>query len=59
MGILNMTPDSFYDRGKYLDKSIGIMVSKFNRCDIVDVGFESSRPSAYALSLKEEILRVC
>ena len=57
MGILNMTPDSFFDGGKYLDKSIISIISKFTKCDIVDVGFESSRPGAAPLSLNDEMSR--
>ena len=57
MGILNMTPDSFFDGGKYLDKSIISIVSRFKKCDIVDIGFESSRPGASPLSTNDEMSR--
>ena len=49
MGILNVTPDSFYDGGKYSSKESAI--SQFNKlvdegADIVDIGGESTRPGA-------------
>jgi len=61
MGILNVTPDSFSDGGKYgtTDAAVarGIrMVAE--GADIVDIGGESSRPGAEPVSLKEEKARV-
>ena len=61
MGILNATPDSFSDGGKYLDVSramdrIHIMIS--NGAEIIDVGGESTRPGADPVSVQEEIDRV-
>ena len=61
MGILNLTPDSFYDGGKYnvLDSAIQRaeeMVAE--GADIIDVGGESSRPGAHPVSIKEELQRV-
>ena len=61
MGILNVTPDSFYDGGKYsrLDQAVrraGKMAEE--GADILDVGGESSRPGAEAVSIKEECSRV-
>ena len=49
MGILNVTPDSFYDGGQYFDHDRAVchalqMVS--DGADIVDVGGESTRPGA-------------
>jgi dihydropteroate synthase len=49
MGILNMTDDSFYDGGKFLDKkSITSQVEKliYEGADIIDIGGYSSRPGA-------------
>ena len=61
MGILNVTPDSFSDGGKYLDKTravnFGLKMLK-NGADIVDVGGESSRPGANIIDAETEIERV-
>lgn len=61
MGILNVTPDSFYDGGNYTDTKEAIkqalkMVDE--GADIVDVGGESTRPGAEAVKEEEEIKRV-
>lgn len=60
MGILNVTPDSFYDGGKYLDvkKAVehAIEISKY--ADIIDVGGESSRPGAEQVPAEVELKRV-
>jgi dihydropteroate synthase len=61
LGILNLTPDSFFDGGKYLDKSsikkrISQMVDE--GADIIDVGACSTRPGAVLPSEKEEIKRL-
>ena len=58
MGILNCTPDSFYDGGNFYDKPIDQIVSRYQKCDIIDIGFESSRPGANKLSLKDELNRL-
>jgi dihydropteroate synthase len=61
MGILNTTPDSFSDGGKYIDKiSIQNRLEYFknNDVDIVDIGGESSRPGAKSISVQEEINRI-
>ncbi len=61
MGIINVTPDSFYDGGKRLDSDkavadgIGLVESG---ADIIDIGGESTRPGAGAVSLEEELQRV-
>ncbi|NWF90770.1 MAG: dihydropteroate synthase [Ignavibacteriaceae bacterium] len=61
MGILNVTPDSFSDGGKYLDSNLaaeyGIEMLD-NGADILDIGGESSRPGADSVSAEEEIQRV-
>lgn len=57
MGILNVTPDSFYDGGRYLDeKSIGRQVEKMLQegAAIIDIGAMSSRPGASVISESEE-----
>jgi len=61
MGILNVTPDSFSDGGKYLEKKTAInhaleMIDQ--GADIIDIGGESTRPFSDPVSLKEEISRV-
>ena len=61
MGILNVTPDSFYDGGKYKDLSAAIdQVGKMieEGATIIDVGGMSSRPGADIISEKEELSRV-
>ena len=61
MGVLNVTPDSFSDGGKYyhLDKAIEYSLELVNQgVDIIDVGGESTRPGANAISFDEEIERV-
>ncbi len=61
MGILNLTPDSFYDGGKYTKredalKRINEMVDE--GADIIDVGAESSRPGSKRIGSQEEIKRL-
>jgi dihydropteroate synthase len=61
MGIVNVTPDSFSDGGRFLqrDKAVeqGIALAK-EGADIIDVGGESTRPYSKGVSLDEEIERV-
>ena len=61
MAILNITPDSFSDGGKYSDyrnaiKQVEKMISK--GADILDIGGESTRPNSLRVSAEEEIRRV-
>jgi len=61
MGILNTTPDSFYDGGKYtnLDKAIEhALAMEKEGADIIDVGGESSRPGSEPVPLEVELERV-
>jgi dihydropteroate synthase len=61
MGILNLTPDSFYDGGKYRrEKEVLKRVEEMIKegADIIDVGGESTRPGAKRISTEEEIKRV-
>lgn len=61
MGILNLTPDSFYDGGKYADeKSVLSQVKKMldEGASIIDLGAYSSRPGAKHISEKEELERI-
>jgi dihydropteroate synthase len=61
MGILNVTPDSFSDGGKYLDSKRaiehGLQMAR-DGADIIDVGGESTRPGSDAVPVEEEIWRV-
>ena len=61
MGILNVTPDSFSDGGKFsqIDKALYQAKKMINNgADIIDVGGESTRPNAKKISLDEETHRV-
>ena len=61
MGILNVTPDSFSDGGRYDDVDMAIASAKqmvLDGADIIDVGGESSRPNAQPVSADEECRRV-
>lgn len=61
MGILNITPDSFYDGGKYsTEKDVLLQVEKMltEGCDIFDIGAYSSRPGAENVSENEEMNRL-
>ena len=61
MGILNITPDSFYDGGKYKDES-AILQQTENMLEegatFIDVGAYSSRPGAKHISEQEELQRI-
>lgn len=61
MGILNLTPDSFYDGGKYKNEN-DILKQTENMLDegatFIDIGGQSSRPGADFLSVEEELNRV-
>ena len=59
MGILNMTPDSFYDGGEYFDDSnLRDRYKSLNQADIIDIGAESSRPGSVSISKKDELNRL-
>lgn len=61
MGIVNVTPDSFSDGGKYLGAADGIEHARrliAQGADILDIGGESTRPGAAPVSEFDEILRV-
>src|SRR5260370_8899286 len=61
MGVLNVTPDSFSDGGKFFsaDQAVtrGVQIAA-EGAQIVDVGGESTRPGAAPVSLEEELRRV-
>ena len=61
MGVLNVTPDSFSDGGKFLDVERAVAHAEAMAeagADIIDVGGESSRPGAASVSVEEELRRV-
>ncbi len=61
MGIINMTPDSFYPESRYIEPNVAIdrgMEMVEEGADILDVGGESTRPGALPVSDGEEMDRV-
>ena len=61
MGVLNVTPDSFYDGGKHYNlPDYAVIAEKMIQAgaDIIDIGGESSRPGAQPVPEEEEILRI-
>jgi len=61
MGILNVTPDSFSDGGKFLDVNAAVARAEQIQeqgADMLDIGGESSRPGSVPVSEEEELRRV-
>ena len=61
MGVLNVTPDSFSDGGKFLDVDAAVergVAMESAGADIIDVGGESSRPGSRGVSAEEEVRRI-
>ncbi|MGD8912237.1 MAG: dihydropteroate synthase [Candidatus Thiodiazotropha sp.] len=61
MGILNLTPDSFSDGGRFVDPDVALkhaLLMVEQGAAIIDVGGESTRPGAQVVSLDEELERV-
>jgi dihydropteroate synthase len=61
MGVLNVTPDSFSDGGRWLDPAAAIAHARemvAEGADVVDVGGESTRPGAVPVEEREELRRV-
>ncbi len=61
VGIVNVTPDSFYDGGKFIDPETAIAHGRMLAgagAHILDIGGESARPGAATLGLDEELGRV-
>ena len=61
MGVLNVTPDSFSDGGRYLDAAAAINQAQRlveAGADIIDIGGESTRPGAEPVPAEEELRRV-
>ena len=61
MGVLNVTPDSFSDGGRWLDPDAALrhgLAMVADGADVVDVGGESTRPGAEPVPVDEELRRV-
>ena len=61
MGVLNVTPDSFSDGGLYLESAAAVARARRmveEGADLLDVGGESTRPGATAVTDAEQIRRV-
>ncbi len=61
MGILNVTPDSFSDGGRFLDSGLAFAEAEkmaAGGADILDLGAESTRPGAHPVSAGEELKRL-
>jgi len=61
MGVLNVTPDSFSDGGRWFDQDAAVERGRqmlAEGADIIDVGGESSRPGAHPVAEAEELRRV-
>lgn len=61
MGVLNVTPDSFSEGGKFLDAQLAIeqaLAMESAGADLLDIGGESTRPGSAGTSAKEELTRV-
>ena len=61
MGVVNVTPDSFSDGGKFMDREAAVAHARRmveEGADLVDVGAESTRPGAHAVSEDEELRRL-
>jgi dihydropteroate synthase len=61
MGVVNVTPDSFYDGGRHASTAHAIAHARrlaAEGADLLDIGGESSRPGSEAVSLDQELARV-
>ncbi|MFN3613026.1 MAG: dihydropteroate synthase [Rubrimonas sp.] len=61
MAIVNVTPDSFSDGGRYLDPAAATAAARLlaaEGADILDIGGESTRPGAAPVALEEETARI-
>jgi dihydropteroate synthase len=61
MGVLNVTPDSFSDGGRFLDRSAALEHARTmiaDGADLIDVGGESTRPGAAPTSERDELERI-
>lgn len=60
MGVLNVTPDSFSDGGRYFDRSLAVQRARQmveEGADIIDIGGQSTRPGSEAVTPEEELRR--
>ena len=61
MGVLNITPDSFSDGGKFLDPTSAIehaLVMERAGADLLDIGGESTRPGSFGTPAEQELARI-
>jgi dihydropteroate synthase len=61
VGILNVTPDSFFDGGKYVDREAAVahaLAMAKSGADLLDIGAESSRPGSLPIDEAEEMRRL-
>ena len=61
MGIVNVTPDSFADGGRYFEPAVAVdhaLRLEAEGADILDIGGESTRPGAASIDIEEECRRV-
>lgn len=61
MGVLNVTPDSFSDGGKYHSANVAIehaLAMELDGADLLDIGGESSRPGSSGITAQEELARI-
>jgi dihydropteroate synthase len=61
MGVLNITPDSFSDGGRYLDSEAAVaraLEIEHDGADLLDIGGESTRPGAGPISAEKELRRI-
>ncbi|MBD3233810.1 MAG: dihydropteroate synthase [candidate division Zixibacteria bacterium] len=62
MGVVNITPDSFYDGGRYFDSEKAVKRAFRlieDGADLIDIGGESTRPGSDPVSPREQIERTC
>ncbi|HXR21385.1 MAG TPA: dihydropteroate synthase, partial [Acidimicrobiales bacterium] len=60
MGVLNVTPDSFYDGGLWVDEEAAVergCAMADEGADVIDIGGESTRPGASEVAESEELRR--
>src|ERR1700747_1326694 len=61
MGVLNITPDSFSDGGRYLDSQTAVaraLEIEREGADLLDIGGESTRPGSAPIPVQEELRRI-
>ena len=61
MGVLNVTPDSFSDGGRFLDPAAAVAQARRmldEGADVIDIGGESTRPGAQRVAAEEQVRRI-